>query len=262
VNLLFIGDLFGKPGRRAAQRLLPGLRAELEVDFVVGNCENAASGAGITPDTASELFDAGIDVMTGGNHIFDRREGLRLLDDELRILRPSNYPQGTPGRGIGLYPCGDEKVAVVNLIGRIFLKTVDCPFQVADIDLESLSKVTPIVLVDFHAEATSEKQAMGWYLDGRATLIAGTHTHVQTADERILPRGSAYITDVGMTGPHDSIIGVRKELALERLRTQMPVRFQPADEDIRLQAVWVRCDRSSGRALEVRRINRSLQGAG
>lgn len=256
MNLLFVGDIFGKPGRRAVAELLPGLRRELSVDFVIGNAENAASGAGITPTTAAELLDAGVDVLTGGNHTWDRKEGLSVLDDELRVLRPANYPEEVPGRGTGVYPWDGLRIAVVNLIGRVFLHPVDCPFRAADRILESLAGVTPLIFVDFHAEASSEKQAMGWYLDGRATLVVGTHTHVQTADERILPRGTAYLTDVGMTGPHDSIIGVRKELALERLRTQLPIRFQPAEDDVRLHALWLRCDPASGRALEVRRIAR------
>jgi metallophosphoesterase (TIGR00282 family) len=258
MNLLFIGDVFGKPGRRAVTELLPQLKRELAVDFCVVNAENAASGAGITPEIATELLEAGADVLTGGNHTWDRKEGHAVLDNELRVLRPANYPEEVAGRGSGVYTINGEKVAVVNLIGRVFLHPVDCPFRAADRILESLANVTTWVFVDFHAEATSEKQAMGWYLDGRVTAMAGTHTHVQTADERILPRGTAYITDAGMTGPHDSVIGVRKELALERLRTQLPVRFQPAEGDIRLHGIWVRSNPATGRALEVRRIARSL----
>ncbi|MBD3162952.1 MAG: TIGR00282 family metallophosphoesterase [Candidatus Eisenbacteria bacterium] len=259
MNLLFIGDVFGKPGRNAVRNLLPGLRRELSCDFVIANGENAASGAGITASTAEELFSAGVDVLTGGNHTFDRREGLAVLDDDPRILRPFNYPPDAPGRGSGLYDCGPYRIGVLNLIGRVFLPATDCPFRAADSVLEDLAGATPIVVVDLHAEASSEKQGMAWYLDGRATLVVGTHTHVQTADERILPRGTAAIGDVGMTGPHDSIIGVRKELALHRLRTQMPVRFQPAEEDVRLHAVVVRIDPESGRALEIRRIQRNLE---
>jgi 2',3'-cyclic-nucleotide 2'-phosphodiesterase len=258
MNILFIGDIFGKPGRRAVEQLLPGLRRELEVDLCVGNAENAASGAGITPETAEELFAAGVDVLTGGNHTWDRREGHTLLDRDLRILRPANYPQEVPGRGVGIFDCGREKVAVVNLLGRVFMPPVDSPFHAIDTILESLAGVTSLILVDLHAEATSEKIAMGWYLDGRVTLLVGTHTHVQTADERILPRGTAAISDLGMTGPHDSVIGVRKELALQKLLTHIPVKFQPAEGDVRLHALWVRCDAESGRALAVKRISRSL----
>jgi len=258
MNILFVGDIFGKPGRRAMAELLPGLRRELSIDFCIANGENAAGGTGITTDVVDELLACGVDVLTGGNHTWDKREGIAILDRELRCLRPANYPEGVPGRGVGLYDCGAEKIAVVNLVGRIFLSNVDCPFAAADRVLEDLAAVTPLVFVDMHAEATSEKLGMGWYLDGRVTAVIGTHTHVQTADERILPRGTAYLTDAGMTGPHDSVIGVRKELALERLRTQLPVRFQPAEEDIRLMGLVVQCDPSSGRALKVERLERTL----
>jgi len=262
VNILFIGDVFGKPGRRAVRGILPTLRRELPVDFCVANGENAAAGAGITADTAEELFAAGVDVLTGGNHTFDRKEGHALIERDLRLLRPANYPPGVPGRGVGVYPCGERRIAVVNLIGRVFLLQADDPFRAADEILESLTNVTPMILVDFHAEATSEKLAMGWYLDGRASLVIGTHTHVATADERILPRGTAYQTDAGMTGPHDSIIGVRKELALEKLRMLTPVKFQPAEGDVRLHGVWVKCDPETGRALQVKRVARSLDDIG
>ncbi|MDM7914177.1 MAG: TIGR00282 family metallophosphoesterase [Candidatus Eisenbacteria bacterium] len=259
MNILFVGDIFGKPGRRAVRELLPGLRREHEIDFCIGNAENAASGAGITPEIVQELLDAGLDVLTGGNHTFDRKEGHAILDDDLRVLRPANYPDLVPGRGVGLYPRGTEKIAVVSLMGRVFMPALDDPFRKADELLEDLAQATSIILVDFHAEATSEKQAMGWYLDGRASVVVGTHTHVQTADERILPRGTAYLTDAGMTGPHDSVIGVRKELALERLRTAMPVRFQPAEGDVRLHGLVVRVDPQSGRARMVQRVQKSLE---
>jgi 2',3'-cyclic-nucleotide 2'-phosphodiesterase len=258
MNLLFIGDVFGRPGRKAVQTLVPRLRREMQVDFCIANAENAAAGSGITQETADELFSAGVDVLTGGNHTWDKREGLSVIENELRCLRPANYPDGVPGRGVGVYPCGGEKIAVVNLLGRVFLQNVDCPFAAADRILESLASVTSLILVDMHAEATSEKIALGWYLDGRASVVVGTHTHVQTADERILPRGTAYMTDAGMTGPHDSIIGVRTELALEKLRTHLPVRFQPAEGDVKLHALWVRIDPATGRALQVRRIQRGL----
>ncbi len=231
----------------------------MQVDFCIANGENAAAGSGITQETAEELFSSGVDVLTGGNHTWDKREGISFLDNELRCLRPANYPEGVPGRGVGVYACGGEKVAVVNLLGRVFLQNVDCPFAAADRILDTLASVTNIVILDMHAEATSEKIAMGWYLDGRVSLLVGTHTHVQTADERILPRGTAYLTDAGMTGPHDSVIGVRKELALEKLRTHLPVRFQPAEEDLRLNGLHVRIDPATGRALQVTRIQRTLE---
>lgn len=258
MNLLFLGDIFGKPGRRAVSELLADLRKEFSIDFCVANGENAAAGAGITHDIAAELLQNGIDVLTGGNHTWDRREGVSVLDDELAVLRPANYPPSVSGRGVGVYPCGDERIAVVSLVGRVFLPPVDCPFQKIDEILDSLASVTSIVMVDIHAEATSEKRALGWYLDGRVSLLVGTHTHVQTADAQILPRGTAYLTDAGMTGPHDSIIGVRKELALEKLLTHLPVRYQPAEEGIRLEGVWVRIDSKTGRAVEVNAIQRSV----
>jgi len=258
MNILFLGDVFGKPGRRAVAELLPALRKELEVDFCIANGENAAGGAGINRDVVAELLAGGIDVLTGGNHSWDRREGYQVLDDELSVLRPANYSGEAPGRGVGVYSCANERVAVINLVGRIFLPPVDCPFQSVDSILETLVSVTPIIVVDLHAEATSEKQAIGWYLDGRVSLVVGTHTHVQTSDAHILPRGTAFITDAGMTGPHDSIIGVRKELALQRLRTHLPVRYQPADAGIRLEGLWVRCDPASGRAEAVQAIRRPL----
>lgn len=261
MRILFIGDIFGKPGRQALRVLLPGLKQELGVDLVVGNAENAAAGAGLTPDVVEELFHAGLDVLTGGNHTWDKKEGLPVIEADHRVLRPANYPLGVPGRGVGVFDTPAGRVAVVNLIGRVFLANVDCPFTAADHILESLAGVASVILVDFHAEATSEKIAMGWYLDGRASLLVGTHTHVQTADETILPRGTAYLTDAGMTGPHDSVIGTRKELALEKLRMQLPVRFHPADGDARLHGVWVRCDETTGRALEIKRIARRLEGS-
>ena len=259
MRLLFIGDVFGRPGRRAVREILPRLRKELAIDFAIANGENAASGAGITPDAAEELFEAGVDALTGGNHSWDKREGHGVLDSDLRVLRPANYVEEVPGRGVGVYDCGGERIAVVSLLGRVFMPNVDCPFRAIDTILEDLSSVTRVVVVDFHAEATSEKIGMGWYLDGRTTLLVGTHTHVQTADERILPRGTACLTDAGMTGPHDSVIGVRKEQAIDRLRLQIPIRFQPAEGDIRLHGVFVRCDPATGRALEITRIQRSME---
>ncbi len=262
MNILFVGDIFGKPGRRAVQQLLPGLRRELEVDFCVGNAENAASGAGITPETAEELFAAGVDVLTGGNHTWDRREGHALLDRDLRLLRPGNYPRRCPDAASASTTAGRRRSRWSILLGRVFMPPVDSPFQAIDGILENLAGVTSLILLDFHAEATSEKIAMGWYLDGRVSLIVGTHTHVQTADERILPRGTAAITDLGMTGPHDSIIGVRKELALQKLLTQLPVKFQPAEGDVRLHGVWVSAMPRPDARLSVKRIARSLDDLG
>lgn len=254
MRLLFVGDVVGRPGRRLVQRLLPSLRRELAVDFVVANGENAAAGAGITGESARELFDAGVDVLTGGNHIWDKEEGVAVVDRESRIIRPVNYPLGTPGRGFGIFTAGTERVAVISVLGRIFMAPVDCPFRSVDGVLQKISGQAAVILVDLHAEATSEKIALGWYLDGRVSAVVGTHTHVATADEAILPRGTAYLTDVGMTGAHDSIIGVRKELALRRMLTLMPVRFQPADGDPRLHGVLLEVDSATGRAVRCERI--------
>jgi metallophosphoesterase (TIGR00282 family) len=257
LKLLFLGDVVGRPGRRLVQRVLPDLRRELAVDLVIANAENAAAGAGITAECASDLFDAGCDVLTGGNHIWDKEEGITVVDREARIVRPINYPAGTPGRGYGIFAAGGHKVAVISVLGRIFMHPMDCPFRSIDGALSKLAGQVSLVFVDVHAEATSEKIALGWYLDGRVSAVIGTHTHVPTADETILPRGTAYLTDVGMTGAHDSIIGVRKELALKRMLTQMPVRFQPADGDPRLHGVFLELDAASGRALRIERIRRA-----
>jgi 2',3'-cyclic-nucleotide 2'-phosphodiesterase len=256
MKLLFIGDIFGKPGRKVLSRLLPDLRSEVGADLVVANGENVAGGVGITVDTAEECFGAGVDVITGGNHIWDKEEGVALVDRDERILRPVNYPPGTPGRGYGFFQVGVDRVVVISVLGRIFMQPFDDPFRALDAVLEKTSQVTRTVLVDVHAEATSEKCALAWYLDGRVSAVIGTHTHVQTADERIFPHGTAFLTDVGMTGPHDSIIGVRKELALRRMRVQMPVRFQPADGDLRLHGVLIEIDQETGRARGIERIQR------
>jgi metallophosphoesterase (TIGR00282 family) len=238
--------------------LLPGLREEFELDLILANVENAASGRGIQPASAKEIWGAGVQVFTGGNHIFDRVEGIDLIASDPRIVRPLNLPPGTPGRGVGLYEIGDSTIAVVNLLGRVFMSPVDCPFRAIDATLESLAGRTNLVFVDFHAEASAEKIAFGWHLDGRVSACIGTHTHVQTADERILPGGTAYLSDVGMTGPHDSVIGVRKEEAIRRMVSGLPVRFQTAEADIRLHAVVVEIDEQSGRAVRIERVARSL----
>lgn len=259
MRLLFVGDVFGKPGRRAVKELLPALKRERGVDFVIANGENCAAGAGITPDTAQELFAAGVDAITGGNHIWDKEEAIALIERDQRVVRPVNFPPGAPGRGFGVFTTGaGERLAVVSVLGRIFMTPYDCPFRAMESVLEKLGSSTRVIFVDVHAEATSEKMALAWYLDGRVSAIVGTHTHVQTADERIFPRGTAYLTDAGMTGPHDSVIGVRKELALRRLMQQMPVRYQPADADLRLHGILIEVDAGSGRATSVERIGLRL----
>jgi 2',3'-cyclic-nucleotide 2'-phosphodiesterase len=254
MNILMLGDVFGEPGRAALQKRLPGLKEEHRIDFTVVNVENAAAGFGVTPQIARGLLDLGVDVMTSGNHIWDRKEIVAFIAKENLLLRPANFPPGTPGVGHVTVKAGPHRVAVLNLMGRTFMSPIDCPFQKADEIVPELRKETPIILVDMHAEATSESVAMGWYLDGRVSAVAGTHRHVQTADERILPGGTAYITDLGMTGPVDSIIGVDKDLILQRFLTQMPIRFEPAKGPAAVCGVVITVDPESGRASEIRRL--------
>lgn len=255
LNLLFIGDIVGRVGRRALQQLLPRLVGRYDIDLVIANGENAASGFGLTADVIWELLDAGVDVITSGNHIWDKREAYAHLDERPEILRPANYPGSSPGRGSGIYTTSaGHKVGVLNLEGRVFMKTLDCPFRAADTLVEELKRETKVILVDFHAEATSEKVAMGHYLDGRVSAVIGTHTHVPTADAHILSGGTAYQTDAGMTGSRDSVIGIRKELAIEKFLTQLPVRFDVAKKDPWLSGVHCRVEIATGRAVEINTI--------
>jgi metallophosphoesterase (TIGR00282 family) len=254
LTVLCVGDVFGEPGRRAVQGLLPRLRKEHEVDLAVVNVENAAAGAGVTPQIARAFLDQGVDVMTSGNHIWDKKEIIEYIGKENLLLRPANYPAGTPGAGSIVVKAGPHRVAVLNLMGRVFLPIIDCPFRKADEEVARLRQETPIIIVDMHAEATSESQAMGWYLDGRVSAVVGTHRHTQTADERVLPRGTAYITDLGLTGPTDSVIGVDPEIALGRFLTQMPARFEPAKGPAALQGAVIRIEPDTGRALSIERL--------
>ncbi len=258
MNLLLVGDIVGRPGRELVRR---GLRAVIDahgVDLVIANAENAAAGFGVTKDIGDSLLEAGIDVMTSGNHIWDKKEALDYIKAEPRLLRPANFPAGVPGRGSYVAQTGDGRaVGVINAMGRVFMQPLDDPFAVVLREIESIRHRTRVIIVDFHAEATSEKIAMGWHLDGRVTAIIGTHTHVQTADERILPKGTAYLTDVGMTGPHDSIIGMEVEPSLARFLTGMPAKFEPATGNARLNAVLVEADERTGRATRVARIGYS-----
>jgi hypothetical protein len=256
VRILFVGDVVGRPGRRVLKKLLPHLRRELLPDLVIANGENCAGGIGMTPNTVQELFGAGCDVVTGGNHTWDRKEIVPLLDRSDRILRPANYPEPAPGRGVALVRAADgTEVAVLNLMGRVFMGALEDPFRTADRILQSLGGRPPVVVVDFHAEATSEKMALGWYLDGRVSAIVGTHTHVPTADERVSKAGTAYITDVGMTGPYDSVIGVEKADVLARFLTQRPCRFSTAKGDVRLSAVLLEIRPQDGRAERIERLS-------
>ena len=261
MQILFIGDIFGRPGRTIVREQLPALLRQHNVDLCIANGENAAGGFGLTPQIAEEFFDLGIDVITTGNHVWDKRELTDYFNNAIdepysparRVLRPANYPAGTPGVGVyeGTTRSGIA-YAVVNLQGRVFMPAIDCPFRVADNLLSGIA--AKVIFVDMHAEATSEKIALGWYLDGRVTAVVGTHTHIPTADTRLLPGGTAYQTDVGMTGPYDSVIGVQKEQILQRFLTGLPARFEAAVNDVRFCAVLVDCDAQTGRARSVERI--------
>ncbi|ATW24232.1 TIGR00282 family metallophosphoesterase [Candidatus Formimonas warabiya] len=240
MRILFIGDIVGKPGRDILRQQLRNIQDKFSIDFTIANGENAAGGAGINKRIFDEISNYGVDVITMGNHVWDKKEIFDFIENEPRILRPANYPKGTPGKGWNIFSFPNQlKIAVINLSGRVFLPALDCPFQNIDLILSQIKGQTTHIIVDFHAEATSEKQAMGWYLDGRVSAVLGTHTHVQTADARILNRGTAYITDVGMTGPRDSVLGVDKELVIKKFTTSLPVRFEVAGGDIQLNAVII-----------------------
>ncbi len=261
MKILFIGDIVGSPGREAVRKLLPELKKEYHLDFVIANAENAAGGSGLTAAVAQDLFASGTDALTSGDHIWKKREILEIINQEERILRPVNFPGSAPGRGAGLFKTKENlKIGVVNVNGRVFMEALDCPFRTVAAAVEELSKDTSIIVVDIHAEATSEKVALGWYLDGKVSAILGTHTHIQTADEKILPQGSAYITDVGMTGPMDSVIGRRTEDVLERFITAVPVRFEVAKENIQLHGVVLDIDEQTGKAKSIVRIQKKLTG--
>lgn len=253
MRILFISDIFGKPGRVALLERLPGLTAELAADFVIANGENTASGAGITARIAEKLLDGGIDIITTGNHIWRQKDIIPFLSGNDRVLRPANYLDANPGRGWTVRDTGKKRVAVVNLSGNLYISAPRGAFQVIDAVLSGIPNDVKHIVVDMHAEATSEKVAMGYYLDGRVTAVIGTHTHVQTADEKILPRGTAYITDAGMTGPRDSVIGVDKEIILKRFLTEMPIRFEVASDNVWIEGVLIEAD-DDGRATGIRRL--------
>jgi metallophosphoesterase (TIGR00282 family) len=255
MRILFVGDVHGKPGRRILRDRLPSLRRDHDLALIIANGENAAGGAGISTDVAQELFAAGVDAITGGNHTWQHRDAYELLDNDTRMLRPLNYPPGTPGRGGTVITARTGKpVGIANVQGRVFMSELDDPFRAARAECARLRDHTPVIVVDVHAEATSEKLALGWYLDGRCSAVIGTHTHVQTADDRVLPAGTAYITDVGMTGPRDGIIGMDRERILERFLTQLPVRFEVATGPAQLNAVVLDVDEATGRARSIQRI--------
>lgn len=254
-KILFIGDIIGKPGRIAVRELLPRLVGEYSPDLVIANGENAAGGFGITAEVAEELKRLQIDVITSGNHIWDKKEIYDYIRNEKRLLRPANYPSGAPGAGWAVFECATGvKVGVVNLLGRVFMDNVDCPLRMGREIVNKIREETPVVFVDMHAETTSEKAAIGWHLDGLASAVVGTHTHIQTSDERVLSNGTAFITDAGMTGPTDSVIGMQKDSIIQRFLSQMPVKFDVASRGIELQGVFVRVNSSDGRAVGIERI--------
>ncbi|MBI3996814.1 MAG: TIGR00282 family metallophosphoesterase [Candidatus Omnitrophica bacterium] len=262
MKILVIGDVVGRPGRMIIERELIRLREERGIDLVVVNCENAAAGAGITRSIADDLFRAGADVLTSGNHVWKIREAFDLLKLDPRVIRPANYPEGTPGAGTAIVETlTGQKVGILNVMGRVFMEPLECPFRTAERELARLRMVTPVIIVDMHAEATSEKVAMGWFLDGKVSCVFGTHTHIPTADERILPQGTAFITDVGMTGPYDSVIGRRVDQILERFLSNIPNRSEVAEGNVQLRGLLVDVNPATGKAASVERITKVLDGA-
>jgi hypothetical protein len=261
MRILFLGDVVGKPGRYAIRSLLPRLIHREQLALVIANCENVAAGAGVDPHSALDLLDAGVDVLTSGNHVWRRKEVIEFIDSDRRMVRPANFPPSVPGRGWTVSETADgTPVAVVNLIGRVFMDSVDCPFQTIETLVPELRARARVIIVDMHAEATSEKGAMGWFLAGKVSAVLGSHTHVQTADERVLPGGTAYITDVGMCGPTDSVIGVKKELVVRRFLTHMPVKFEVAGGPVVVQGALVDVDPESGKAESIRRFQQIGEG--
>jgi 2',3'-cyclic-nucleotide 2'-phosphodiesterase len=255
LNILFIGDIIGKPGLEITETLLKNYFQKYQIDFCIANGENLVEGKGIDEKGAEQLFGLGVHVITSGNHLWDNWHSRKLLAASRNVLRPLNYPAENPGNGFVIYDLGEKgKVGVLNLQGRVYMQPIDCPFKKADWAVEKIREQTKVIFVDFHAEATAEKVAMGWYLDGRVTALAGTHTHIQTADSRILPAGTAYVTDVGMTGPYDSIIGLKKEIGLKRFIYQTPFKYELASFDVRICGVYVQADAESGKAIKFERF--------
>ena len=260
LRILFIADVIGSPGRDVARALLPDLKRQTGAHLTIVNAENSAGGFGVTRESAGDLFQAGADVLTGGNHLWDRREGIGYIGEEPRLVRPANMPPDSPGQGWGVFRASDgTPIGITNLLGQVFMKEIDSPFRAADRAIDALRAQCKVIVVDFHAETTAEKMAMGWHLDGRASLVVGTHTHVQTADERVLPNGTAFLGDAGMTGGFESVIGMDREGALRRFLTGMPGRLTPADGDLRLNGVLVTVDPATGKAIAIERIQRTWQ---
>ncbi|GJL62663.1 MAG: metallophosphoesterase [Nitrospirales bacterium] len=255
MNILFVGDIVGEPGRRVMMKRLHKVIAQHQVDLVIGNGENAAGGFGITPDIASDLFDLGLAVITLGNHAWDKKEAVDFIQKDSRVLRPANYPDGVPGRGsMVIETASGESLGILQLMGRVFMPILDCPFRVAEREVASLREQTQAIIVDMHAETTSEKMAMGHFLDGKVSAVVGTHTHVQTADEQILPKGSAYLTDIGMTGPQNSVIGMKADIVIQKFLLQTPRRFEVAQGPAVLRAALIELDAMTGKAIGIQRL--------
>ncbi|MDP4180271.1 MAG: TIGR00282 family metallophosphoesterase [Bacillota bacterium] len=255
MKVLFIGDVVGNPGRKVAKEMINKIKKEEAIDFCIVNGENAAGGSGITYVIAQELYKSGVDGITLGNHTWSKNEILNFIESDNKIVRPANYPQELPGQGSVILNGKNGKIGILNLLGRVYMDNIDCPFKAADRELEHLKKEVKVVLVDMHAEATSEKIALAWHLDGRVSCVLGTHTHVQTSDERIFPFGTGYITDVGMTGPYEGVIGVNKEIVLRKFLTHMPVKFEVAKGKVIFNAVVLEIDEVNGKTTNIRRIS-------
>ncbi len=253
-TIIFVADICGRVGRQAAAHMIKPLREKYEADYVIANVENAAGGFGVTSEMSQKIFSYGVDMQTSGNHIWDRMDIIKYIDTRPRLLRPANYPTSSPGTGAYIDSVNDIKIGVLNLQGRTYMKDIDCPFKVADRELTAMRKHTSLIFVDFHAEATSEKQALAYYLDGMVSAVVGTHTHVQTADEKVSRRGTAYLTDAGMTGPHDSIIGMEVRPSVDRFLTGMPIRFSTASGDVKISGVVVKADAETGEAISIERF--------
>lgn len=253
MKVLFIGDIVGNPGRKTAREMIAVLKKEMPFDYCIANGENSAGGTGITYVVAQELYKTGVNAITLGNHTWSKKEVTNFIDSENRIVRPANYPQELPGKGSVII---DGKLGIVNILGRVYMDGVDCPFKAAEREVEYLKSFVKIIIVDMHAEATSEKCALAWHLDGRVSCVAGTHTHVQTADERIFPCGTAFISDVGMTGPYEGIIGVDRNLVIEKFLTHMPVKFEVAKGPVQFNAIHLTIDDKTGKTLEIKRLSR------
>lgn len=259
MKIAFLGDVVGRSGRRTVANVVPRVKEQYGVDLTIANVENAAGGFGVTDKALSELERAGVDFFTSGNHIWDKKEGVGLLDTRAHIVRPANYPGNAPGKGFRVIRVGDTTVAVINVQGRVFMPAIDCPFRTIDRCLEQIGTACPVKIVDVHGEATSEKVAMGWHLDGKVSLVLGTHTHVPTRDARVLPGGTGYVTDVGMTGPYDSVLGVSKQVIIRRFYDMRPVRFQTAAGDLRCDFVVAEIDGSTGRTTSIEHLQMTVE---